>query len=146
MQKGSLLIQIIVTVAILSLLLVIVVGPFSNFRRNQALQNSTNTLVAMLTDARTRTLASYNSTTYGVRFDSTQATLFAGTYNSGNAANEIFTYDTPITVTTSLSGGGNMVSFDRLKGTTTNSGTITLSLPPQSRTITVSANGVITRN
>jgi prepilin-type N-terminal cleavage/methylation domain-containing protein len=147
-QSGITLIEIIVVVSIIALLIVVVALPLITFRKTQALENATNTTIAILNEARTRTLAAVGGTSYGVRIESTQVILFTGTsYSSGSSTNEITPLDSPATASASLSGGGSEIKFDRLSGTTSQSGTITLSISGgSSHTVTVSATGAVVRN
>lgn len=147
-QAGMTVIEIGIIIIVIGLILAVVVVPFSTFRQRQALQNSTNAVVAALNEARTRTLASVGNTYYSVRVESSQLIVFSGgSYISGAATNTAIAIESPVTASWSLQGGGSSVSFDRLKGTTSQYGTITLSLPNGStKTVTVSALGTIVRN
>lgn len=151
MQKknGFTVLELLMVVAIVGVLAAIISLPFSKFRNAQALQNSTNAVVALLNSARTKTLAAVNNTSYSVRIESSRAILYTGTtYSASEQTNEIVTYESPVTLSSiSLNGGGSEVKFNRLKGTTSQYGTITLTLPDnQTRIITVSATGSVTRN
>lgn len=149
MQKnGYTLIELVMVIAIIAVILAIVIVPLSKFRKQEALQNTTNAITSILNEARTKTLAGYNNTTYSVRIESTRAILFVGTtYSSDASTNEIYTYESPTTATYSLQGGGQIISFVRLKGTTTQYGTITTSVTGVgTKTITVSSTGTIVRN
>ncbi|MBP6904563.1 MAG: type II secretion system protein [Candidatus Pacebacteria bacterium] len=146
-QSGVSALELIVVVAVIGLLIAVVVIPLSSFRQQQALQNSTNAVVAVLQDARTKTLAAVGNTAYGVRIESDRIILFTGTtYSSGASTNEAVSLETPVSAAWSL-GGGSTILFARLTGTASASGTITLSLPDgTSRIVTVTSSGTITRN
>ena len=80
MQKnGYTLIELAIVIAIIGIILAIVIVPLSKFRKQEALQNTTNAITSILNEARTKTLAGYNNTTYSVRIESTRAILFVGT-------------------------------------------------------------------
>lgn len=147
-QAGMTVIEIGVIIVVVGLILAVVALPFATFRQRQSLQNSTNAVVAALNEARTKTLASVGNTYYSVRVESSQVVVFSGSsYISGAASNGVIAIESPVTATWSLQGGGSVVSFDRLKGTTSQYGTITLSLPNGStKTVTISALGTILRN
>jgi Tfp pilus assembly protein FimT len=151
-NQGRSLIEIVMIVAIIAVILTVVIVPLSKFRKQQALQNTTNAIVSILNEARTKTMASYNNTTYGVHFTSSNITLFTGTtYSSGATDNEVYTYESPTSVTYNLgvsgSGSGTDIYFSRLKGTPSQYGTITTSISGGGTyTITVSSIGSIIRN
>ena len=139
------LLELVVIVAIVGLLITVVVLPLVRFRQQQALQNSTNAVVAVLNDARTKTLAAVNNTAYSARIESDRIILFTGTtYSSSASTNETILFETPVTGTASF--GTTAVSFARLTGIASTSGIITLSIPNgTTRTITISTSGTITR-
>lgn len=146
--KGLSAIELLVVIGVVVLLAVITVPSLMSLRRNQALQNSVNATVSLIQEARTKSLASYNGTFYSVYIDTTQAVLFTGgTYTAGDASNKVVPYETPVTrQALSLQGGGSSIQFDRLKGTTAQHGTLTLGITGgESRTITVSESGLVTR-
>ncbi|MEK7227872.1 MAG: prepilin-type N-terminal cleavage/methylation domain-containing protein [Patescibacteria group bacterium] len=148
-KKGLTLIELIMVVAVIAIIVAITVPALISFRKNQAIQNTTNAITSLLEEARTKTLASYNNTFYSVHFETDKATLFTGsTYSSSDTTNKVVLYDTPVVLqSTSLSGGGVDVIFDRLKGTTSKYGTIMVQIPSgTSKTITISSGGVITRD
>ena len=148
-KSGFTLIEIIVVIAIVGILAAIISSPFGKFRNAQALQNTTNAIVSVINSARTKTLASVNNTSYGVHIDSDRVILFTGiSYNSEDATNQIVIFEPQVTLETlSLNGGGAEILFDRLKGTTSQYGTIVIDLPSgQSKTITVQATGSVLRN
>lgn len=148
-QKGASVIEILVVLLVLGLLIAITVPSFISFRKNQSIQNTTNSIVSLLQEARTKTLASYNSTFYSVYFDTNSATLFTGgTYSSSDPTNKVVLYDSPVVLQSiTVSGGGSNISFDRLKGTTSQSGTIVVGIPGgNTKTISVSSSGIVSRN
>lgn len=142
-QSGLSAIELIVILAIVALLVVIGGLPFLKFRQQQALQNTTNAVVSLLNEARTKAIAGYDNTSYSVRVEQQQAIVFTGTtYSAGASTNQIVLFESPIT------GPSTPVtfSFARMKGTTS-SGTLTMSIPNgATRTITVTTTGAITRN
>ncbi len=148
-EYGFSLIELLIIIGIVILLIVMIVPSLASFRKNQALQNTTNAIVSLLQEARGQTLASYNTTFYSVRFETDRAILFSGgSYNSSDTTNKVVVFDIPVVLqTTVLNGGGVSVSFDRLKGTTSQHGTITIGISGgESRTVSISSSGVITRN
>ncbi len=149
LQKGLSLIELIMIVAVVAVIVTTTAPALISFRKNQSLQNTTNTIVSVLQEARSKTLASYDNTFYSVYFDSSSATLFTGdTYSVGDATNKVVSYGTPVVLQSiTLTGGESTISFDRLKGTTSQNGTIVVGIPGGvAKTITVSSSGTISRN
>ena len=149
-QKGVSIIEIIMVLAVVVILIAIITPSLTSFRKNQSIQNTTNSIVSLVQEARTKTLASYNNTFYSVYFNSDNAVLFTGgTYSPTEITNKVVTYESPVVLQsgTSLNGGGSKISFDRLKGTTSQYGTIVVGISGgASKTITVSSSGIISRN
>ncbi len=148
-QKGISLIEIVIIIAVVGLIIAITAPALGKFRKSQSIQNTTNTVVSILQEARSKTLASYNNTFYSVYFGANSATLFSGgTYSAVDPNNKVVSYGSPVVLqSVTLVGGGSSVSFDRLKGTTSQSGTIVVGIPSgESKTVTVSASGAISRN
>jgi prepilin-type N-terminal cleavage/methylation domain-containing protein len=148
LQAGLSIIELLIVVAIIGVLIAVISYPFGTFRNKQALDNSANTVVSILQEARARTLGGVNDTNYSVRFETNRIVLFVGSaYNASATTNEAYSYESPVTLSsTSLAGGATAVTFDRLKGTTSQSGTVTLSNGTKTSVITVSASGSITRS
>lgn len=149
MQKnGFTLIEILIVLAVIGLLIAVVALPLNQFRNNQALQNSTNSIISVLNDARAKTLAGLDNTNYSVAVFSNKLVLFKGqTYNSADSTNENYFFDTGITASWSLSGGGNIISFNRLEGSTSQSGTITIQLSSGlTQVVTISNLGTVSRD
>jgi Tfp pilus assembly protein FimT len=148
-MRGITLVELLIVLAIVLLLVATIVPSLAAFRKQQALQNTTNAIVGLLQEARSKTLASYETTFFSVYFDTATATLFSGgTYNASDQTNKVISFETPVTLqSTALTGGGATISFDRLKGTTSNHGTITVGISGgDTRTVSVNASGMITRN
>lgn len=146
---GFTIIELLVVLAIVVILMGIASLPIIRFRREQALQNTTNAVLTVINEARAKTLAGTENTNYSVRLESDRAILFRGsTYQSSTSTNQIFLYESPVVLgTVALSGGGSTITFDRLRGTTAHHGTLQLQLPSGTvRTITVTATGTVARN
>ncbi len=148
LQKGISVIEILVVITVIGTLVTIIALPFGSFRSRQALENTTALVVSVLTEARARTMAGLGDTNYSVLFEANQLTLFSGsTYSSSHPDNEVFAYEQPVTLQSiSVSGGGSKITFDRLKGTTSNNGSVILRIPStDTRTILINASGSINR-
>ncbi|HEY0980360.1 MAG TPA: type II secretion system protein [Candidatus Paceibacterota bacterium] len=149
MKKGFTIIELLIVLTIVGVLMGIASLPIIRFRREQALQNTTNAVLTVINEARAKTLAGTENTNYSVRLEADRAILFRGaTYQSAAPTNQIFLYESPVVLgTVALSGGGSTITFDRLRGTTAHHGTLQLQLPSGTlRTITVTATGTVARN
>ncbi|HEY4476804.1 MAG TPA: prepilin-type N-terminal cleavage/methylation domain-containing protein [Candidatus Paceibacterota bacterium] len=148
-DQGFTILEFLVVISIIVLVATIIIIPFKQFRDNQVLDNTVNDVLAVLADARGKTLSSEGDSQYGVNFVSDLATLFKGDtfLGAGTLGNEEIEINYPATLSTiSLTGGGSSIVFERLTGTTANSGTIVISLSnsePQTRTIIISSAGVV---
>lgn len=147
-ENAFTLIEIVIVIAIMFLLVVGLTAAFTSFTKGNALSGAALNALSLLEKARSQTLASIGDTQYGVHFDASSMTLFAGSYNQNAAGNVVFPYDSRVTMSNiSLSGAGSEVTFKRLSGTTDQSGTITFSLPKSptvpAKVITVSNSGLV---
>lgn len=147
-ERGFTLIEILIVIVILATIVTIVVSAFSRFDNNQSLQSATAKIVTALDEARSKTLASYDNSVYGVHLQSDKAVLFKGeTFSPLSSDNEDFIFSSKISISEiSLSGGGDEIIFKRLMGKTDQDGIITLSLISDSskfKTITIQSSGII---
>lgn len=142
------MVEILISILILGILLTVTFFSLNSFRKAQALAASEGDMISVLEKAHENTLASINSTNYGVHFTSTQMTLFTGsTYASGTSTNVVTTFDSNVTLSgITLTGGGADVIFDRLVGTTSDYGTLVVSVAgnnSQAKTITITKTGLV---
>ncbi|MFA6393179.1 MAG: prepilin-type N-terminal cleavage/methylation domain-containing protein [Candidatus Paceibacterota bacterium] len=156
-NKGLTIIEIILAIAIISVISYIVLFNLSSFRNEQALKNTTIDIVSILNKARENTLSSLNSTNYSVHFETDRAVLFTGAiYSPSLSTNEVTLFspsvNIPATGGINISGGGNDITFARLTGEVIN-GTIDSSIvvelvsdATKQKTITINKTGVISSN
>jgi Tfp pilus assembly protein FimT len=128
--KGISVLEILITIAILAVVTAVTFTAFVNTYKYHALDKAEATVMSMLNQARTYTLASQNAASYGVHIATSTVTLFYGAaYAANEPSNEVVQLDRRVYVaTTTLNGGGSNIVFSRLTGMTTNYGTITLGL------------------
>jgi len=150
-KKGISLIEIIVVVAILGIIFAVVSPKFSTIRERQILKSTTSNILSSLNKAQTQTLASLDSSSYGVHFESGQVIIFKGTvFSDSNPDNEIMEITSPAFISDVTLGGvsadfGN-VFFNRISGTPSDIGTVTVSTPSFSKIITISFTGSASAN
>ena len=141
MDRGFTLVEVLLSVAILTLLMGISLPVYETFVRRNDLDISTQNIVSSLRRASTNARAVNGDSTWGVRIQSSGLTLYKGTsYVTRDA-----TYDetTSIPSTIALSGISE-VTFAKLSGAPTTTGAITLtSTTNDTRTMTVNAKGTV---
>lgn len=147
-ERGFTLIELIIAMAIIVIVVGVLVSPFATFRRNQILKAEAENILSLINKARSQTLAAKNDLNYGVHFSTTSTILFPGnTYDPSHVANEIITLNEAVSIETiDLSGGTNEVVFNRLIGTVSATGTITVSLvsdQTKSKQIIIKATGLV---
>lgn len=151
--KGNSLIEIVIAMAIITIILVITVPKLNDFRAHQTINNTASEVVNLLNEAKTSTLFSKNSTVYGVHFETNRVVFFTGpTFDDSALTNKVITFDSFVSLPSgniTLNGNSVDIVFDRLTGNTSSHGTITLELVGDSsvqKVITVSSLGVISLN
>ena len=145
-MKGFTLLEILISIAVISVISVLVVSGFSSFRESAQLNEAQSQILGVLRDARNRTLSSEKNTQYGVHFETSQIVLFSGSsYSFGLTSNEPHLFP-PITRISSISLGGPVdIVFARLSGSVSASGTITIesiSNTSKTKTITIISSGI----
>lgn len=149
MTKGFTILETLMVIAILAVLATFVVMSFKNFNSAQALNKDAGLVVSVLNQARVLTLASRNNYQYGAHIATGQIVLFrGGSYSSSTTTNTTLSFNSGVSASTSLTGGGSDVIFERLTGKTSDNGTITLSLSGSTTTksITIFSTGVVQAN
>jgi prepilin-type N-terminal cleavage/methylation domain-containing protein len=147
-KQGVTLLEIMIVLAIVVILIAVVVPQFSRMRENQALKNAVIDVVSTLNKARSQTLASVDSSEYGVHFEANHVIIFKGVvYSAGVSSNEVTDVISPATISNiSLTGGATDVYFSRLSGAPSKTGTITIASPNFSKVVTVSTTGIASSN
>jgi prepilin-type N-terminal cleavage/methylation domain-containing protein len=145
-ERGYSLIEVLIVIAIIFVLVLMSAATFSAFNRASAVNASAEIILAVLAEARTKTLASQDESVYGVHFDTTSVTLFKGdTYMAEDPDNELRVLASSASITNvALSDGGNEIVFKRLSGETDESGTIEIASQTgnESTVITIEVTGI----
>jgi len=148
-MKGFSLVEVLVSVGVLVLIGITSLTSFVSYQRKEALDKNTAKIEALLEQARSMTLSSKDDTQYGVHIESGKLVLFQGNaYSPAAATNLITNLPGSVIASTTLSGGGNDIIFDRIQGTTNEYGTTTLSLTAQAsstKSIIIYKTGLIER-
>ena len=142
MEKGFTLIEIVVVIAIFSMIAVLGLFMTLDTFRGTQYRSERDTVVAVLEKARSRAMANINQTAWGVYYDSTSHSyiIFRGTtYDSGASTNEAVPGNAAVTIT-GLSSSG--VVFSQLTGNTTAT-TVTVTQDARTSSITINNEGTI---
>lgn len=150
-KKGMSVIELLVVLAVLGILVAIVSPKFSQIRDNAVLKTAVNDVLSSVNKAKGSTLASLNSSEYGVRFQSDKVIIFKGkVFSSLGVGNETISITPPATITNitfgGVSGTSGDIYFNRLLGVPSTTGTITISTSSFSKIITIYATGVVSSN
>ena len=146
-KKGITIIELLVVLAVLGVMVLIVLPQFSKMRENQVLKSGVQDVLSSINKARSQTLASLNSSEYGVHVEADKIIIFKGIDFStrDTAKDEIINIITPATISNVELGDGSPISgnmyFNRLFGKPSTTGTITISTTNYSKMITISATG-----
>ena len=138
-MKGFTLIEILLALAILMLLLGITVPVGWNFFTSSAVQSERDTLISLITRARTYAITNKNSAPHGIAISAPSFTLFQGASYAARAAQ--FDEPFPRTNSVTITGPSELV-VTPLSGDTT-PGTFTLSLGTTSRTVSINSEGMM---
>jgi prepilin-type N-terminal cleavage/methylation domain-containing protein len=144
-KKGITVLELLIVLAVFSLLAVVVLPQFSKIRERQIASNSLNIVVESLAKSKADTLASVDGYNYGVQFENNRVIIFRGnTYNSQDVNNVIYNIVSPSSITNiSLSGGGSALYFNKLSGLPNKSGSVTLTTGSVVKNITINSLGVL---
>jgi Tfp pilus assembly protein FimT len=148
-QKGITVVEILIAIAVITILSVLVLPGFAKIKKVQVLKSATEDIVSVIGKARSQTLDSLDSSAYGVHFSTDKVVLFKGTsYSENNPDNENVEIISPATISSiSLTGGAVNVYFNKLSGLPSASGSVTVATPGiTSKVITISATGSASSN
>jgi Tfp pilus assembly protein FimT len=145
-MRGFTALELILVLAVVFLLFAAVAVPFSSYRESQVLNASAEEITSLLNEARASSIASRESSQYGVHFEAARAVFFKGTaWSEPSSYNKEFMIDAAISIaSTTLNGGGADIVFEGLTGETASFGTITLQskrTPSKQKTVTVLQTG-----
>lgn len=146
-QTGITLIELIISITIISIMVILATSGFNSFRESAQLNEAQSVILGTLRDAKSRTLSGEKNTQYGVHFETNRIVLFAGSsYDSGSSSNEVYNLPSLARISSINLGGSSDVIFARLTGSASANGTITIesvSNPSKTKTITILSSGNI---
>ncbi len=137
---GFTLIELIVTIAMLTTLAGIAIPVYNTFFTSSELNLATEGVVRMLRRAQTYSRGSNFDSGWGVRVQVGSATLYKGS----SYATRDTSYDENILIASSMTPSGiSEISFSKLTAQPNTTGTITFANQTETRTITVNAKGTV---
>lgn len=136
-NKGITLIELILSVAMILVLGFMSTSYYSRALLSNAVTDTSDRFVSELRKAQLYSMEGKNNTTWGVRYGSSQITLFA---SSSSAFDEKFYVNTNVSVT-----GFTQVVFAKITGEPNSSQTINISSGNKTSTITVNSMGAVNR-
>jgi prepilin-type N-terminal cleavage/methylation domain-containing protein len=140
-STGFTLLEVLLSVAIISMLVGISLPVYESFVRRNDLDLTAQSITAMLRRAETYARAVNGDAAWSVEIQASTVTLFQGTiFASRNTA-----YDETLSIPASITPSGlSEVQFSKLSATPNATGSITLSSNTNTtRTVTINAKGMV---
>ncbi|KKP85874.1 hypothetical protein A3B84_01125 [Candidatus Nomurabacteria bacterium RIFCSPHIGHO2_02_FULL_35_13] len=149
-EKGISVIEMLVTVAIIGILVTIALPQFSKMKENQVFKNAIEEIMSALHNAQSQSLASTNSSEYGVYFQPDLIVIFKGKTFSPESTDNTINIIPPANISNVFLDGNSSTTgdiyFQRLSGAPSKTGTVTVSTPSYSKIITISVTGAVSVN
>lgn len=147
-KKGMTVVELLVVITVLGIIFSITIPQFSKMRENQVLKSGVQDTLSSVNKARSQTLASLDSSEYGVHFQADKVIIFKGTDFStrDTVKDETINITTPAVIFSGTLTLPADIYFNRLSGSPSASGTIIISTNSYSKTITISATGATSVN
>lgn len=124
MKTGYTLIETLVTVLVMLVLVMFGLISFAAFHKQTALDIAVQQLISNIQLVRSKSVGSEFQEQYGIHFAADSYVLFQGAaYNPSHPSNKTVIID-PLEFHSISLGGGSDVVFDRVTGTTQNTGTV----------------------
>ncbi|MBI4992268.1 MAG: prepilin-type N-terminal cleavage/methylation domain-containing protein [Candidatus Harrisonbacteria bacterium] len=145
-QNGFTVVEVLIAIAVVSVLASLSVAYFNSFLARNELQNESLKVVDSLRRARGQSMARQEDSQWGVHFESNKYVLFKGSsYSAADSYNEEITLPDVLTISTiNLNGGGSDVVFNKITGETLNFGTTTIQNDlNESKNIVINSYGTI---
>lgn len=146
-DHGLTLVEMMVVIAVIVLVTSISLQVFSRFIVAEKLDKSAGRVRGLLEEARYLTLSSKYDSDYGVRLESGRAVLFRGSSYASSSDNIVISFPGNVQIsTTTLSGGGSDVVFERLTGFALHYGTTSLILanePERTKAVVIHRTGLV---
>jgi type II secretory pathway pseudopilin PulG len=147
-KKGITVLELMAVVVILTIFISIALPQFSKMRENQIIKSATEDVISVINKAKSETLASVDSSEYGIHFQADKIIIFKGkVYSAIDPNNESTDISSPASISgINLTGGVYNLYFNRLSGVPSVSGTVTVSTPSLSKVVQISNIGLVSIN
>jgi prepilin-type N-terminal cleavage/methylation domain-containing protein len=144
-NKGFTLIEILIVLALMVILISIGYATFRNIKNLQVLNSTMSDVVSAVHKAKALSLASLDSSVWGVHFESDKVIIFKSqTYNSQSPDNEVLEIIHPAEISNiGLGGGVDDVYFERITGMPSTTGRIDITVSSLSKSFRIDAFGQI---
>src|ERR1035437_5762778 len=115
-KKGITIVEVLTVLAIIAILSLIVFPSFNAMKQQNVLKSSVSDVFSSLDKARSETLASINSSEYGVHFQSDKVIIFKGkVFSAVDPNNETINITSPATISViTLTEGAVDLYYNRL--------------------------------
>lgn len=140
-KKAFTLMEILLSMGLVAMMMGISVPILQSFQYKNEVDTAVSLAARALRTAQINSQASFQDAQWGARFAASSITVFKGATYAGR--DTVFDQQYPIDSNIAVSGVTEIV-FTKMKGETTNVGTITLSQPGSARNITINAKGRLT--
>lgn len=125
LSRGFSLVEVLIVIGIMALITSVMMFSGTAFRQSQALHEATQVVLSVINQARAHTLSSIGYSQYGVRLESDRIIMFKG--SSWPGTDHVTTaLPAGVSLSSVLAAGATEVVFRRVTGTTSQTGTITL--------------------
>ncbi|HSX07130.1 MAG TPA: prepilin-type N-terminal cleavage/methylation domain-containing protein [Candidatus Saccharimonadia bacterium] len=140
-SAGFTLVEVLLSVAIITMLTGLSLPLYESFVRRNDLDLTTQSIATMIRRAETYSRGTKSDSTWGVEFQSTNAILFRGSM----FASRDTSYDEMVTIPVSITPSGlSELTFTKLTGAPNTTGSLTLaSTTNTTKTITINAKGTV---
>jgi len=148
---GFSLLEIIIVIAIFSILATVSMSDFVSSKKTSDLNNNVKEFVSTIKLAQSKTVSSENYSQYGVYINTSvspnQYTLFKGaTYTSDPSSYQVYSLQNTMEFNDVSLGGGNEIVFDKLNGASQESGSISIRIKndaTKSKTVYITSLGSV---
>jgi type II secretory pathway pseudopilin PulG len=120
-NTGLTLVEVLIVTSLLVILLALGTVIFANFARQDEIAGESQKIVALVNEARAKTLAGYSGggesgLNFGVHFEADAYTLFSGvSFNSADPSNQKFDLPVRLRITDLSLASGNII-FEKITG------------------------------